>query len=479
MEILEKKEQQFNVPAAALERLAAEFEGQLITPADPAYAEGRLVWNGMIDRRPGLIARVGSVKDVVRAVTFARQHNLTAAVRGGGHNVAGLGTLDGGLVIDLQRLNHVRVDPHSQRVKVGGGATLGQMDAVTQQHGLAVPVGVVTETGIGGLALGGGFGWLSSKYGLTADNLRGAQVVTADGRVLQTSENEHADLLWGLRGGGGNFGIVTEFEFQAYPVGPEVAFTFVFHDGERMAEGLRFFRDYIAQAPEEVSMIVFAGMFPPGAEIFPEEIQGEHFLAFGALYAGPVEEGDRVMAPLRRWARPKADFSGRMPYVEAQQMFDEDYPKYEMRYYWKSLNLMELNEAAIERFVDYARRQPSPYSTTDLWPVRGAVKRFDSEHGAFFGRHAAFLMNPEANWVTPEDDESNIEWVRGFVDAMGEYSDGSRYLNFAGFMEEGDAMMRRAFGPQYQRLVELKAKYDPDNFFSRNQNIQPNREGAE
>jgi FAD/FMN-containing dehydrogenase len=462
-----------NIPQIAIAELRAAFAGELIAPDDAAYAEARLVWNGMIDRRPGLIARVANVQDVVAAVNVARQHNLPVAVRGGGHNVAGLGTLDGGLVIDLQRLHQVTVDPATRRVKVGGGATLGQMDAATQQYGLAVPAGVVTDTGIGGLALGGGLGWLRSKFGLTADNLLAAQVVTADGRVLHASPDENADLLWGLRGGGGNFGIVTEFEFQAHPVGPQVAFTFVFHDGARMQEGLRFFRDYIARAPEEVSAIAFAGIFPPGAEIFPEEIQGEHFLAFGAMYAGPVEAGERVMAPLREWASPRADFSDRMPYLQAQQMFDEDYPKYELRYYWKSLNLMELSDAAIERFVEYARRQPSPYSTTDLWPVRGAVKRYDSEHGAFFGRQAAFLLNPEANWIAAEDDQANLAWVRGFVAAMGEFSDGSRYLNFAGFQEEGDEMMRQAYGPHYRRLVELKHKYDPDNFFSRNQNIQP------
>lgn len=457
----------------AVKGFASSLSGALITPGDEAYEQARLVWNGMIDRHPALIVRPLHTEDVVQAVNFARQMNLQVAVRGGGHNVAGLGTSEGGLVIDLSQMKLVQIDPLTQRVRVGGGATLADLDHATQAHGLAVPAGVVSETGVAGLALGGGLGWLRDKFGLTADNLVGAEVVTADGRVVTTSESENADLLWGLRGGGGNFGIVTTFEFQAYPVGPEVMFVFVFHDGARMKEGLQFYRQYLAGKPDEVSTLAFAGVFPPGAEIFPEHLHGQPFIAFGAMYAGPVEEGRPALQPLREFTAPLADFSDVMPYVQAQTIFDEDYPAHEMRYYWKSLNLMSLSDEVIDCFILHARRQPSPYSTTDLWPIGGAVKRYSSDHAAYFGRQAAFLMNPEANWVSPQDDTSNIQWVREFVEAMGEFSDGSRYLNFAGFQEEGEVMMKDAFGEHYRRLAQLKAKYDPENFFRLNQNIKP------
>ncbi len=459
-------------PRAAA-RLAKHLAGTVILPADEAYQEARLVWNGMIDRRPALIVCPENVEDVVQAVNFARMHDLQVAVRGGGHSVAGLGTNDGGLVIDLSEMKQVYVNPQTRRVRAGGGASLGDLDHATQAHGLAVPAGVVSETGIAGLALGGGLGWLRDKFGLTADNLVGAEVVTADGKVVVANETENADLLWGLRGGGGNFGIVTTFEFQAYPVGPEVMFAFVFHDGERMKDALQFYRQYLANKTDEVSTLAFAGVFPPGAEIFPEQLHGRHFIAFGAMYAGPVEAGRLALQPLRDFATPLADFSDVMPYVQAQTMFDEDYPAHEMRYYWKSLNLMALTDEAVDRFVTFALRQPSPYSTTDLWPIGGAVKFYGSEHAAYYGRQAAFLMNPEANWISPTDDSANIAWVREFVAAMGEFSDGSRYLNFAGFQEEGEQMMQAAFGTHYQRLAQLKAKYDPDNFFHLNQNIQP------
>jgi FAD/FMN-containing dehydrogenase len=461
------------IQVAARSEFGADFQGELIFPEDPGYEMARKVWNGMIDRYPTLIARVKNRDDVVASVKFARAHNLTVSVRGGGHNVAGLGTVDGGMVIDLSAMNEVQVDPENRTVQVAGGATLGDLDWATQKHGLAVPAGVVTETGVAGLTLGGGFGWLRNKFGLTCDNLIGAEVVTADGKIVRASETENADLLWGLRGGGGNFGVVTRFEFNAHPLGPEVYFVFVFHHGNQAEKGLQFYRDFMATTPDEVSSLAFLGVFPPGAEAFPEEIHGLPFLAFGALYAGDIEDGKRILEPLRAFSQPLADFSNVMPYVNAQQMFDEDYPKYIMRYYWKSINLNHLDDRVIRRIMEHGQKQPSPHSTTDLWPIGGAVKRFDGQHSAFYGREAAYLINPEANWERPEDDEQNIQWVREFIADLDDFSDGSRYLNFAGFQEEGDSMMKAAFGDHYQRLAELKAKYDPQNFFRLNQNIKP------
>ncbi len=458
---------------ADIARLELALQGQLILPGDPEYDAARTVWNGMIDRYPALIARCETTQDVVTAVTFARHHNLLLSVRGGGHNVAGHATNDGGLVIDLSPMKQVVVDPERRTVRVGGGVMLGELDAATQQYGLAVPTGVVSETGIAGLTLGGGFGWMRNKYGLTCDNLLAAEVVLADGRVLHASERENSDLFWGLRGGGGNFGIVTEFEFQAYPLGPEVMQVAVFHDGEAMGEVLRHFRDFCATAPDEISLLAACGVFPPGAEIFPKALHGRHFIALIGVYIGDAAEGERILQPLRDFRPPLFDASSRLPYVTAQTFFDEDYPAGEMRYYWKSLNLTTLDDAAIDTLVAHARRQPSAHSTTDIWYNGGAIQRVDEAAMAFHGRHVNFVINPEANWEHPAEDEENIAWVRDFLAAMQPYSDGSRYLNFPGFQEEGDDMMRAAFASKYDKLAALKRKYDPTNLFSLNQNIKP------
>jgi hypothetical protein len=425
---------------AKIKEFAAGFQGKLIRPDELGYVEGRAVWNGLIDRSPALIARCTTVEDVVRAVNLARETSLRlAAVRGGGHNVAGHGTIEGGLVIDLSLMNQVEVDPEGRAARVGGGATIEDVDTATQRYGLATPLGVVSATGIAGLTLGGGYGWLRNKYGLSCDNLVSAQVVTAAGQVLTASETENSDLFWGLQGGGGNFGIVTRFDYRLRPVGPDIAFTFVFHSGEgqNMKKAIRFYRDYVETAPDEVSSILACGIVPPEPKLFPAEIHGRPFVLFGAMYAGKAEEGQQVMQPLRSFGEPLIDFSDMMPYLEAQKIFDEDYPD-GMRYYWKSLNLSRLDDEVIDRIVAHARRQPSVFSTLDLWHVGGAVKQTPAESSAFHGRQAAFLINPEANWEDPAEDQANIAWVKNLIVDVQEFSDGSRYLNFAGFQEEGD-----------------------------------------
>ncbi|MGM0384907.1 MAG: FAD-binding oxidoreductase [Actinomycetota bacterium] len=451
-----------------------EFEGELITPGHPDYDARRAVWNGMIDRRPAVIARCASTDDVIRCVQSARAHDVAVSVRCGAHSVAGFGTNDDGIVIDLSPLKHVAVDPRNRTATAGGGVTWGELDAATQGFGLATPGGVFSRTGIGGLTLGGGFGWLRNPYGLSCDNLTAATVVTAAGEIVHAGEGENADLLWGLRGGGGNFGVVTEFTFRLHPVGPDVMFVFAFFDGsgERMHEAIRFYRDFAAAAPEPVSSIGFAGVFPPGADMFAAELHGRPFFGIGALHAGPPEEGRVALQPILDFRAPLADFSGVMPYVDAQQAFDEDYPD-GWRYYWKSTNVLTLDEDAIDVIVRHARRQPSPHSTTDLWHIGGAVARVPEGATAFQGRRAAFLINPEANWEHPEDDAANIAWVRELLTALRPFSDGSRYLNFAGLQEEGGEMMRSAYGAQYGRLVELKRRFDPTNLFRLNQNIAP------
>jgi FAD/FMN-containing dehydrogenase len=459
---------------SSIQEFEAGLQGELIRPGDAAYDEARAVWNGMIDRYPVLIARCASVTDVVASVNFARQNGLVVAVRGGGHNAAGHATCDGGLVIDLSPMKQVSVDPARQVVRAGGGATIADLDAATQEYSLVVPMGVVSQTGIAGLTLGGGFGWLRSKYGLSCDNLIAAEVVTAEGQVIRASETENSDLLWGLRGGGGNFGIVTTFEYRAHLLGPDVAFTFVFYsgEGEQLKKAIEFYRDYVSTVPDEVTAFWGCGVIPSGHPVLPVETHGQQFMLFGAMYAGPAEEGQRIMQPLREFDQPLLDFSDVMPYVQAQKSFDADYPR-GWRRYWKSLNLNRLDEAAIERIITHSRRQPSPFSTIALWHIGGAVTRVSAAESAFYGRQAAFLLSPEANWQDAADDEANITWLRNLSADMEAFSDGSRYLNFPGFQEEGDEMMRQSFGDNYSRLATLKQKYDPTNFFSLNQNIKP------
>ncbi len=450
---------------------ATRLRGEVLQKGDAGYEEHRKVWNGMIDKYPLLIARCTCVEDVVTSVNFARKHNLLVAVRGGGHQVAGHGTCDNGLVIDLSSMKEIEIDPELRIARVGPGCNWGELDRATQIYGLATPGGVVSDTGVAGLTLGGGLGWLRNKFGLSCDNLLSVEMVTADGRVIRASETEHSELFWGIRGGGGNFGIVTSFEFQLHPVGPEVIFCFVFHDGDKTEEALRFFREYTATAPDEVSIIAVLGVFPPGAEAFPHELHGKPFVLFAGGYAGSPEEGERVLQPLRDFSTSLVDFSGRMPYTQMQTMFDEDYPT-GMRYYWKSTSLMELSDEAIACLAQQAHRQPSPLSTTDIWHNAGAISRMDANRTAYSGREIPYLINPEANWLDAGDDEANIAWVRDFLHALQPYSNGLKYLNFAGFQEEGQAMMKTAYGDKYERLVALKKQYDPTNLFRLNQNIQ-------
>ena len=363
--------------------LEQQLHGQLILPGQAGYDTARAVWNGMIDRYPAAIARCAGIQDVVAAVNYAREHELVLAVRGGGHNVAGHGTCDGGLVIDLADLNTVEVDPINRIARAGGGTTWGQLDAATQVYGLATPGGVFSDTGIAGLTLGGGFGYLRSKYGLACDNLVGAELVTAAGEVIRVSERENAELLWGLRGGGGNFGVVTTFEYRLHPVGPEVQFVFVFHDaeGDNMRRAVRAVPRLLGRRARRGEYRILAlGVIPPDPHVFPEAIHGRPFAAFIALYAGPVEQGKAVLQPLLDFGAPLLDGSGAMPYVEAQKAFDHDYPD-GRRYYWKSLNLLTLDDAAIDTIVEHA--PPAGVSVQHHRPVahrrRDAARRRRAE----------------------------------------------------------------------------------------------------
>jgi FAD/FMN-containing dehydrogenase len=454
------------------EAFQAKFSGQLIFRNDPDYDTARAVWNGMIDRHPALIARPKTAADVSAAVNFARESGLVLAVRGGGHNVAGSAVCDDGLVIDLSQMRAITVDPTARRARAQGGVTWGELDAATQQYGLAAPGGVVSDTGIAGLTLGGGLGWLRRKHGLSSDNLVSVEIVTADGRILTASETENTDLFWGVRGGGGNFGVVTTFEYQLHPVGPEVFLAFVFYPVSIAKEALRFYREWAANAPDEISAFAILGTVPHNPT-FPAEAQGSQYVTFLATYIGEVEDGEKALQPLRDFSKPIIDLSGRMPFVDVQRILDEDYPAGKMRYYWKSTYLTGLTDEAIDKLIISAYEIRSAHSTIDIWQLGGAMSRIAPDATAFATRSAPFLIGVEANWEHAEDDIANIAWTRDTLARLQSMSDGTQYLNFPGLMEGGEAAIQQTFGQNYERLAVLKAKYDPTNLFRLNSNIKP------
>lgn len=444
--------------------LADALAGRVILPGDAGYDAARAVWNGMIDRRPALIVRVRSAGDVAAAIAFAREHRLAIAVRGAGHHVAGSAVNDGGLVIDCSEMKHIQVDPQARIARAEPGVNWGELDRATQAYGLATPGGVVSDTGIAGLTLGGGFGWLTSKYGLTVDNLRAVEIVTADGRIMRASATENPDLFWGVRGGGGSLGVVTAFEYQLHPHGPDVMMVFCFHDGTRAQEAVRFLQEFAANAPDEVSMLSALGTVPPGSH-FPHEHHGKPFILFGACYAGPVEEGQRILQPLRDFGQPLADHSGVMPFSEAQTLFDADYPRGELRYYWKSAYLRGLTDEVIALLEQQNAAAPSPFSTIDIWFLRGAMQRVPVDAMAFAHRGAPIMIGIEANWADSADDAANLGWARGLAEMLAPFATGGLYLNFPGMLEGGDAQMYATFGANFARMKALKAHYDPHGVF--------------
>ena len=452
--------------------LARGFQGQIAGPGEDGYDEGRLLWNGMFDRRPSLVARCASADDVARAITFARAHELLVAVRGGGHSVAGYSACDGGIVIDLSLMQAVQVDADARLARVQAGATWAVVDRATQQYGLAAPGGVVSTTGVAGLTLGGGYGWLRRKYGLSCDNVRSAEVVTVNGRRLTASATENPDLFWGLRGGGGNFGIVTSFEFELHPIGPQFMYAAVLYPLEQGVEVISAWRDFMADAPDEITSDVTPWTVPEDPEL-PEEIHGRDIVMLEAGYAGPAEEGERALQPLRELAEPLFDMSGIMPYVEAQSSVDELVPAREKLYYWKSLNLKELSDPAIETIIAHCRRRPSKVTLVPIRYLGGAISRVGTEETAFGDRSKPILLSIDASWSDPDATDENITWVHEFWKQMLPYSDGSAYLNFGGFGEDGDSFVQASFGKNYQRLTELKRKYDPQNILRLNHNIKP------
>ena len=452
----------------AVRAFAAELRGPLLEPDDPGYDAARALQNGMIDRRPALIVRCSGAADVIAAVNFARDHDLPLSVRGGGHNVAGNAVCDDGVVIDLSSMRGVHVDPRGRVAYVQGGATWGDLDRETQVFGLATPGGVVSTTGIGGLTLHGGMGHLRRKHGLSLDNLLAVDIVTADGRLRHASADEEPDLFWAVRGAGSNFGVVTSFEFRLHPVGPTVmlcAAMYALEDGPAV---LRGWRDYIATTPDDFTPLAVFRSVPDG---FPPELVGRPIVILAGVHAGPVEEGERIARPLRELATPLLDMSGPMPFAAIQSAFDPFFPK-GLRQYWKSTYVESLSDPLIDALCDLAAARPSSKTTTDIWPQAGAVGRAGGEETGL-GPRPPVMLAFESTWPDPADDEANIAWARGAWTSMQRFSSRGIYLNFPGFGEEKEALVRAAYGENYPRLRALKARFDTANLFRANLNIPP------
>lgn len=449
--------------------LGTSLTGDLLTSAHPDYDEARSLWNAMIDKRPGLIARCQGASDVAKVVRFAREHDLLLAIKGAGHNIAGRGVCDGGLVIDFAKMKAIQVDAEGRTARVEAGCTLGDLDEATQPHGLAVPVGINSTTGIAGLTLGGGFGWMSRKHGLTVDSLLSANVVTAEGQEITASETENPDLFWAIRGGGGNFGVVTSFEFCLHPMGPEVLAGLVVHPFEEAGPLLREYRRIAAASPDELSVWAVLRKAPP-LPFLPEEWHGKNVLIFAACYTGEMSDGEEAMKELRALGTPIVDVIGPHDFSAWQKAFDPLLTP-GARNYWKSHDLTALKDGAIDTLIDYSGRLPSDATEIFVAHLGGAVNRVSTEATAYPHRDIEFVINVHARWDAPEEDSSCITWAREFFDASAPFATGGVYVNF--MPDDEEDRTNGAYGPNLQRLGEVKGRYDPDNRFRVNQNIMP------
>lgn len=447
----------------------AGFRGPVLAPDAPEYDETRKIWNAMIDRRPGLIVRCTGTQDVVNAVRFARQHRFLLSVRGGGHNIAGLAVCEGGLMIDLSLMRGVWVDPKSRTARAQAGCTLGDVDRETQVHGLAAVLGFVSATGIAGLTTGGGFGYLSRQYGWTCDNLVSMDVVTAEGKVVRAATDENADLFWALRGGSGNFGIVTSFEYKLHPVGPEILGGAIAWRAQDAKQVLDFYREFSANAPRETTSVAVLRIAPP-APWLPKEVHGQPIVAIFVCHSGRIEDGERTIASLRALGKPVADIVTRRPYTQMQSLLDATQPK-GRRYYWKSHYLAGIDPQAVDVVIDHASRLRSPHSAILLFQIQGALGELPATHCPAGNRDAAYVLNVAGSWEKPDDDAANVRWARECFDAMRGFSTGGTYVNFLN-EEEGRERIEAAYGKEILgRLAVLKAKYDPENVFRHTKNV--------
>jgi FAD/FMN-containing dehydrogenase len=457
------------LPDDALDQLRESFHGRLLTRGTPGYDEARTIWNAMIDRRPALIASCVDASDVANAVRFARENSLLTSIRGGGHNIAGNAVSDDGFMIDLSPMKSVVVDPATRTARVGAGATLADIDRATQEHGLATPLGINSTTGVAGLTLGGGFGWLSRRLGLSSDNLRSADVVTAEGKRIRASAEENQDLFWGLKGGGGNFGVVTSFEFALHPVGPNVLAGLIVHPLDDAKDVLRFYRSFAPEAPEELALWFVMRKAPP-LPFLPAEWHGREILVLAACYSGDLADGERILKPLREFGRPIADVIGPQPFAAWQTILDPLLTP-GMRNYWKSHDFLDIDDGLIDVLVDFAGRLPDPNTEIAFAQLGGAISRLTNADSAYARREAQYLVNLHGRWADQASDASCIAWARELFNAAAPFSTGSVYVNF--LSADDESRVRSAYGANYDRLVALKNKYDPTNLFQVNQNIRP------
>ena len=458
------------VPADALNGLRAGLRGTMCLPGEAGYDGARTIWNAMVDRRPAAIVRAAGAADVLRAVEFAREHRLLLAVRGGGHNIAGNAVCDGGLMLDLSPMKSVRVDPVARTARVEPGVTLGEFAREAQAFGLATPTGINSTTGVGGLTLGGGFGWISRKHGLTVDNLLSADVVTADGKLLHASDKENADLFWAVRGGGGNFGVATSFEYRLHSVGPEVISGLIVHPFAQARELLEGYRRFVASAPDEVTAWVVLRKAPP-LPFLPAEVHGKEILVFAVCAIGDTQHAVKAVAPLRALGRPIADVIGPHPFAGWQTALDPLLTP-GARNYWKSHDFKKLDDGFLEVVLDAAGRLPSPECEIFIGHLGGAINRIPGNATAYPHRDVEFVMNIHTRWRDPAQDQECIAWARRVFDAAAPFSTGGVYVNFMP-QDETQRVHGGAYGTNYERLARLKAKYDPTNLFRMNQNIRP------
>jgi hypothetical protein len=454
----------------AVEDLRARLRGPLCLPNEPGYDESRSIWNGIIDRRPAIIVRCLGVADVVTAVNFAREHRFPLSIKGGGHNISGLAVCDGGLMLDMSLMRGVWVDPIKRTARAQAGCLLGDVDRETQIHGFAAVLGFVSNTGIAGLTLGGGFGYLTRRFGWSCDNVLSMEVVTAEGHVVHASEKENADLFWGLCGGGGNFGVVTSFEYKLYAVGPEIMAGAIAWRAEEAGEVLEMYRTFTEQAPPEITCAAALRMAPP-APWLPKEIHGKPIVVFFVCHSGSLEDGENQVAPIKNFGSPVGDIIQRRSYVSQQALIDGTQPK-GRRYYWKSEYLPNLDPQLLAKVVEHGGRIASPHSAIILFPVDGALNRLPEDHSPMGNRDAASVLNITASWESRQDDQVNIEWARAAWQDMRRFSTGGTYINFL-TEEEGSERIRAAYGVNYERLVTVKTKWDSGNLFRMNKNIPP------
>lgn len=470
MKALTTQGREVDFEAGQLDALKLRLKGPLLLPADPAYAESRTVWNAMIDRHPLAVARCLGVADVVACVQFARQHDLLLSIKGGGHNIAGLAVADGALMLDLGLMRGVWVDPVRKIAHAQGGCLLGDVDRETQLHGLAAVLGFVSLTGISGLTLGGGFGYLTRRYGWSSDNVTGMEVVTADGRLVRASESENQDLFWALRGGGGNFGVVTGIDYALYPVGPEVVGGVVAWPQSAAPEVLELYRKLVATAPPELTLVMLMRPAPP-APWLPKEMHGQPIVALLACHTGSPEEAEKAVAPIKAFGKPVGDILVRRPYVQMQSLLDATQPK-GRRYYWKSEYLPDIEPALCAQAIEQAAKIRSPHSAVIFFQIDGALNRLEPAHSPVGNRDARFVLNLAGSWDAAADDAANIAWARDAWSALKAFSTGGNYVNFL-TEDEGPERIAAALGGSVGRLAEIKRRWDPENRFRTNRNIAP------